>query len=310
MKISFNRLNLLIVITLIIGTLSMTGCASTRETATLTSLIGNNTFDTYVVSKIPNDEISIRTNVSNNSYISASPAGLIVGIFSKLIEKGVNKANASNAEKRVTPLLESTADIEFSRLFWEQLEPALEQSDWLKVRQLDKRILGLTAEETDNIASPYMVLNTSFQLSECAQVLIVKTNASLYIHNNENNEENPEYSNSYTYFSSIVGKNDEKDQEAIELWKANNAEVYKAALNEGIQQNIAMIQRDLLNKSTFLDRGTGNTMQVKFKDPLYDTKRKIKGRTITRSDNRLIVQEESGSLISLGNDLIINEKQL
>ena len=65
--------------------------------------------------------------------VMASTYGAGFGLIGALVDSGVNKGRASDAERRIVPLRDQTQDLEFRARFWEQLGPAIQELEWPKV---------------------------------------------------------------------------------------------------------------------------------------------------------------------------------
>ncbi len=255
--------------------------------------LANHTYNIKALSTIPKEEISI--HIDEKQYTSAGG-----GLLWVLIDKGINKARGSAAEKRVAPLLEATADVDFRTQYWDELEKALFDSPWLKIKHLDKRSLGYTQEKIAEMKPPFLILNTFYELSPNSQVLNVQTKANLYL----KDLNKPDYFGFHTYYSAKVGKNDEKDENAIELWTANNASAYREALTEGIDQNMYMLRLDLLDNPSNPKNEKGNEIKLRIRSPISGSMQTLKGKELSRKDNRVIMREEGGNLFSIDTGLV------
>ncbi|GFO68782.1 hypothetical protein GMLC_23610 [Geomonas limicola] len=275
---------------LFIITLLMTGCSSAPIHKHLDTTLTNKTYDTVVLSKIPKEEISVP--VQEKRYTSTGGAD---GLLWLLIDKGINKARASSVEETIAPLLKATADVDFRTQYWSQLEPLLSGSPWLKVTRLDKRTLGYKKEEAEKIKAPFLILTTFYQLSSDFQTLLVQTKAQLYLQNTSK----PDYFGFMSYYSGKIGKNNEEDSKAVELWVANNAAAYRKALAEGIDQNMKMLRLDLLDRPANPQDEQGEEFKLTLRSPVSDSSQTLQGKVLDRKGSRLIFRDVGGNLFSI-----------
>ncbi len=283
-----SNLNSKWLVMLLLLTLLTGGCA-VKVHKSLESELLNHSYQAKLLSKIPKEEISI--HIMEKQYTSGGG-----GLLWVLIDKGINKARGKAAEGRITPLLEATADVDFRTQYWDELEKTLADSPWLKITQLDKRSLGYTQEEIAEMKPPFLILNTFYELSPNSQVFLVQTKASLYL----NDLNKPDYFGFHTYYSDKVGKNDEKDEKAIELWAANSASAYREALNEGIEQNMYMLRLDLLDNPANPKNETGEEAKMRIRSPISGSMQTLQGKVLNRNKNRIIMREKGGNLFSIG----------
>lgn len=274
---------ILLLLTLLAG-----GCA-VKVHKPLEPELSNRGYEATVLSKVPKEEISI--HMEEKQYTSSGG-----GLLWALIDKAINKARGKAAEERIAPLLEAAADVDFRTQYWDGLEKVLSDSSWLKIKRLDKRSLGYTQKEIAEMKPPFLLLSTVYELSPNSQVLLVQTKASLYL----NDLNKPDYFGFYTYYSDKVGKKDEKNEEAIELWSANNASAYRESLTEGIEQNMHMLNLDLMDKPANPANEKGEEIKMRIRSPISGSMQTLKGKVINRDKGRVVMREKGGNLFSIG----------
>lgn len=277
------------------------GCAAVHKP--LKADLTNQTSNITAFSIIPKNEISI--NIKAKQYTSGGG-----GLLWIIVDAAINKERDRRAQNRITPLLEATANVDFQTQYWNELEKALAGSHWLKIKHLDKRTVGYTKKDekaaimhpslTSKEANmpetpPFLVLQTFYALSSDSQILFVQTAAYLYL----NNPKEPDYFGFHTYYSDKVGKDDEDDEKAIALWSANNAELYRKALAEGIEQNISMLQLDLLGNPANPETERGEKIRINIYNIYADFSDTVKGHTLSRTKNRILMREKDGNLLSI-----------
>ena len=290
--LSIPRLDFSWVLIFILFVFLTAGCGTVHKS--LDSGLANFSNNVTVLSKIPREEISIR--IEEKRYTTTGAGDGLIWLW---IDKGINKARGKAAEERIAPLLEATADIDFRTQYWDELEKALSQSSWIKVAHLDKRGLGYTEEEAAKIELPFLALSTSYELSPNSQVLVVQTKANLYLKDHKK----PDYFGFHSYYSPKIGKNNEKGKNAIALWAANNASVYREALSEGINQNMKMLQIDLFDRPANPMNEIGEKIKIRFRSPISGSMQTLRGIVLKRDGNRIIMREKGGNLFSIAKSL-------
>ena len=217
------------------------------------------------------------------------------GLLWGLIDKGINKARASSAEKTIAPLLKATADVDFRTQYWNQLEPLLSRSPWLRITRFDKRSFGYNKEEIDAIKTPILILATFYQLSPNFQTLVVQTKAHLCLLETSK----PDYFGFMSYYSEKVGKNNEEDEKAVELWMADNAVAYRKALAEGIEQNMKMLRLDLIDGPANPLNEKGEDLQLTLLSPVSGLSQTLQGKVLDRKGSRILMRDRGGNLFSV-----------
>ena len=274
--------------TFVLVVLLTAGCAGAPVHRHLDESLTNKAWDLTVLSKIPKEEISV--DVQEKQYTSHGG-----GLIWILLDKGINKARASSAEKTISPLLRVTADVDFRTQYWNQLEPLLYGSPWMKITRFDKRSLGYNEEEIGKIKAPILILTTFYQLSPNFQALAVQTKAYLYLLNTSK----PDYFGFISYYSKKVGRNNEKNQEAVELWMADNAAAYRTAIAEGIEQNMKMLRLDLIDGPGNPSNENGEELKLTIFSPVTGSSQTLQGTVLDRNGSRIIMREIGGNLFSV-----------
>lgn len=264
------------------------GCSVAPVHRPLDPSLTNNTYDIVVLSKIPEEEIHV--HVQEKQYTSQGG-----GLLWVLIDKGINKARASSAEKTIAPLLETTADVDFRTQYWNQLEPLLYKSPWMKITHFDKRSLGYNEEEINNIKVPILILTTYYQLSPNFQALVVQTKAQLYL----TDINRPDYFGFMSYYSDKIGENNEKDEKAVKLWAADNAAAYRKIIAESIEQNMTMLRLDLIDGPANPQNEQGEELKLKIMSPITGSSEIIQGKVLDRKGNRIVIRDKGGNLFSI-----------
>jgi hypothetical protein len=147
----------------------------------------------------------------------------------------------------------------------------------------------------DNIKDPLLILTTFYQLSPNFQTLVVQTKASFYfIKTNK-----PDYFGFMSYYSDKIGKNNEEDEKAVELWAAENAAAYRKTLANGIEQNMKMLRLDLIDGPANPQNEQGEELELNITSPITGSSETIQGKVLYRKDSRIIIRDKGGNLFSV-----------
>jgi len=269
--------------------LLLTGCAMMTHKS-LDPVLVNHTYQIDVLSIIRNDEITIQFD--EKQYLSTGRRGLFWALID---EDRLNQMRSKAVHFQIAPLLKVKTNIDFRTQYWNELQKNLAKSPWLEIKSLNKSTVEYKPAEL--IQPPFLVLNTLYEFSPNAQVLIVQTKARLYL----NEASKPDYFGFNTYYSDPVGN--EIDEKAIELWAANNAFIYRKALAEGIEQNMRMLQFDLLDKRANLKKG--EEIRLEIRTPISGWTLKVKGHILKQDKNRVLIREKKGgNLFSIATSLV------
>ena len=155
--------------------------------------------------------------------------------------------------------------------------------------------MGYKKEESDIINVPILILTTFYQLSPNFQTLLVQTKAQLYLLDTTT----PDYFGFMSYYSGKVGKNNEEDEKAVELWVADNAAAYRKTLAEGIEQNMKMLRLDLIDAPANLQNEKGEELKLTFLSPVSDSSETLQGKVLDRNGSRIILRDVGGNLFSV-----------
>lgn len=282
--------------------ITITGCSTAVVHKSLKDDLKSSPYQIKVLSKIPANEIFIPVKEYQPVFAGGSDlVSLLFTLGEKAVSQGINEAKKSVARKRILPLREASADMDFREQYWNTLKETLDGSSWLKVKQLDRRTLGYTKEEFADVTAPFLILTTFYQLSGDSQVLVIQTKANLYLHDLDLNS--PDYFGFYTYFSGKVGKSDEKDDDAIKLWAQDGAKIYRTAVAEGIEQNMSMFKMDLLDRETNLANVSDEEINMRILSPISGEIQTFHGHLISRKESRILLREKGGNLFSIATDL-------
>ena len=174
--------------------------------------------------------------------VMASSYGAGLGLIGALVDSGVNKGRATDAERRAAPLREQTQDLDFRAKFWEQLGPGIQDLEWPKVEDVETAKVWKLLADADVKDSHLIQLHTSHSLSPNGAVLRISTSFSFHMKGSAKTAA----IGSVTYYSRDIGKVVEgkykEDEEAVALWTADNCAAYRAAVEEGIAENVKMLR--------------------------------------------------------------------
>jgi hypothetical protein len=238
--------------------------------------------------------------------VVASTYGSGFGLIGALVDAGVTKGRASDAEIRVAPLRGQTEDLEFREDFWDQLGPAIQAVEWPRIADLKTAKAWTPLTAADVKEGHLLDLNTYFSLSPNSAVLWIRTNFSLHMRGNTV----PAVMGSVTYWSRDIGKVAEgkykEDEEAVALWTADDCAAYREAVDEGIAETVKMLQIALPYAGGKDVSKPGSVAEFKYDIThargdfgLKSWRATLRGAVLERTDDRLMLQVQRGSIYSI-----------
>lgn len=238
--------------------------------------------------------------------VMASTYGAGFGLIGALVDSGVNKGRASDAERRIVPLRDQTQDLEFQAKFWEQLGPAIQALEWPKVVNVETAKAWTQLAPADVKDTHLLHLYTSHTLSPNSAVLRIVTSFSLYMKGSTK----PAAVGSVTYWSRDIGKGVEgkykEDEEAVALWTLDNGAAYRAAVEEGISETLKMLRIALPYTG-----GKDIPRPVQVAEFKYDLthgrgdfglkswRTTLRGTVLERTSDRVMIQVQPGPIYSI-----------
>jgi hypothetical protein len=228
------------------------------------------------------------------------------GLIGALIDSGVTKGRASDAELRVAPLRDQTEDLDFREEFWNQLEPAIQAVEWPRITDMQTAEAWAPLAAADLKEANFVDLHTSFSLSPNSAVLRIHTNFSLYMKGSTT----PAAVGSVSYSSRDVGKVTEgkykEDEEAVALCTADDCAAYRAAVDEGIAETVKMLRIALPYAGGRDVSKRGSAAEFKYDLThargdfgLKSWRATLRGAVLERTDDRLMLQVQPGPIYSI-----------
>jgi len=236
---------------------------------------------------IQNEEISVHVVVYT---------GLFEG---GLIGKAITANRGKDAEERITPLLEQTADVDFRRLYWDALQETMRGVGWIQSIKFEPTTVPVNVTK-DEIQDQYVLnLTTSYELTPDCLALMVVTHAALFYPG----QEKAVYHGWLSYFSEPTG--DLTEEEAIQAWAADGAARYRSLLREGVVENMRMLRADLLDRGEDAGWQPGEKKTLYFQRPVQKAMRDLyktgsfKGEVLADDGTRLLFRFSNGNIWSL-----------
>lgn len=238
--------------------------------------------------------------------VMASTYGSGFGLIGALIDSGVTKGRASDADLRVAPLRDQTEDLDFREEFWNQLDPAIQAVEWPRITDMQTAEAWAPLAAADLKEANFVDLHTSFSLSPNSAVLRIHTNFSLYMKGSTT----PAAVGSVSYSSRDVGKVTEgkykEDEEAVALWTADDCAAYRAAVDEGIAETVKMLRIALPYAGGRDVSKPGSAAEFKYDLThargdfgLKSWRATLRGAVLERTDDRLMLQVQPGPIYSI-----------
>lgn len=187
---------------------------------------------------VPQEEIN--AEVQQSGIAAAGGGGLLLA----LIDVAVEASRADTANRTIEPIRKQLADVDFRKELSAKVRTALEDIKWLKVTRVAASNKVVSAEDRARMVAAmaedsFLEVNSDYQLSADFRHLMVRTTANLW----QRGQEAPQYLGHYAYWSAPISADKDK---AAEQWAANNGAMLRAALREGINETVRMMQLDMV----------------------------------------------------------------
>jgi hypothetical protein len=252
------------------------------------------------------DEAEDELNGGGGSGIKGSTIVISAGIgLGAMIDMAVESSRSSRAQKWLTPLLEQTPDVDYRKDFWEALLPTLRALPWLNVDQTDlsaqlprKWKVGNTNLSKPKGAIPaewldenVLLASSDYSFTPDGRHLVVASWVQFWTEP----KSKPSYFAHYIFVSEGVDAG--TGEEALGKWAANGGELYRAALDAGIQETMSMIRLDLPDAEGRTEHVSGQPATIKA--PNAKGKRStFQGRLLDRREDRVILRSSRGEILS------------
>lgn len=191
------------------------------------------------------------------TLIVASQAGAAFGLVGAIVDVSVNQHRANAAEKSITPLRTALIDYHFDQQALAATQLTVEKLDWLAIRKTafsKDNSKENTNSILDKSASPEVLFVLyNYELTADFSMMQVDARFSIYpkvapkgqSNDSRIKSENAAYSENFTYLVPLAGAGVDV-AENCRLWSANNAEIARRALAQGINGVNALAARSLV----------------------------------------------------------------
>ena len=247
--------------------------------------------DVHVQSVVVQDEIVLLAEEVSSA--GQAPAG-------GLIIAGINANRERKAEKAVTPLRESVKDLDFRAEFWTRLEPALADSRWPPVSEVEKLTKRIGVTEATTKSRGLLEIETFFSLSANASYLTVFSKYRFL----PRGSTKASGVGAITYESPRLGE--QELEQSLAVWSNDGATLYRKEIMQGIELSVKMITRSLLNMGRMAGTPAGPKMHLKSREEISAMQRPYGmtanghlGWVIEKDDERVCFQSEPGLFYSL-----------
>jgi len=268
--------------------LLLVGCQTTPRHVALDEKKASTIKLVRVVSMIPQDEIIAH---SKPSYVTVALGG---GLLGAAIDSSITESRMREIYEVLEPAYDSFDDVDLRQIFWPQLREFLNQRARLHVSDIKTTPWLVTVPEREIAMAnmkedAYLEVYTSYFFDPDLRTFNILTGTYMA----SKNKEEPEYRNSIAYQSPIVGNG---MQHSMDLWRANNGELFRKAIAEGVKETVRQIELDLGREAV-----TPSTQSMTL---TYNTGTDLIGRSgtvMSSNDKRVILREKDGTLVSLEN---------
>lgn len=263
-----------IVLTAVISS-SLFGCAGLSPTQPLDKNLARVAAPVDVFIGIQQPELYAAFEVSMVGTSAAATCGAIPGIGILLagvcggtmgaIDAAVNSSRAKKADEQIRPLKDTIIDVQFDQLMIDATKLALNAVPDLPLKsvsvtkQVDEK--SYEALYKASAANSVMFINLDYQLNKDFSALIISTRETMFPLSaaakksagqpeNSSNDGKPLALEKSIYRSQIfyeyaLPAKAATIEENVELWKANNASLLRAGLNNGTAQISKLLAEDL-----------------------------------------------------------------
>jgi len=267
----------------------LAGCQTTPRHVALDTKKASSIKLVRVLSMIPQDEIIAR---SKPSYVTVALGG---GLLGAAIDSSITESRMREIYTVLEPAYDSFDDVDLREIFWPQLHEFLNHRARLNAGDIKTTSWLITAPERDTLIDnmkedAYLELYTNYFFDPDLRTFNIITGTYMAT----KNQEKPTYKNTITYQSPIIGNG---MQHSMDLWTANNGELFRKAMAEGIKETIRQLEIDLGRETV--------TASKKSMTLSYNTGTDVIGRTgvvMLSNDKRVILREKDGTLVSLVNN--------
>lgn len=177
----------------------VSGCTATPAKQPLNEPITNKSINVY--SLISQDEIEALYPISDNSAVSAQ-FGLIGALVGGAIDSSINQSNAEKANESLVEIRNQLLDLDFDRLFEEEIRKKLDDQVNIGSITTIKSIDELT--DTLKIGESYLLLSTNYKLDIDFRTPLIETVVTLSEHGKTKKSSKTLYKNSFTYFGTSL----------------------------------------------------------------------------------------------------------
>jgi hypothetical protein len=166
------------------------------------------------------------------------------GALAALIDVAVDSHRSKKAEQEIAPLRQVISDYDFRKEFWSQLQVELKSSKKFNISELVTSTKPLSDDEQTLLAKninedALFTIITDYSLSADYRSLNINSSVSLWLKGTKEK----------IYLEKLVYNSPDIDSDpgepAITKWKANNGELYRTTLHQGIEEIIKMLHGKL-----------------------------------------------------------------
>ena len=282
----------------LVAFLSLLGSGCAGIPSRLEPAVASRVESAKVQSWVAQDQLAIK--------VMASTYGSGLGLIGAIVDSGVTKGRASDAERRVAPLRKEVPDVDVRARLWEKLVPAVKSVEWPRVVEVETVSAPAVVKPEHVRGSAFVSLATSYDLSPNASVFEMHSHYTLYVAGSTA----PAAIGSVSYWSRLIGKGPDgkakEDEEAIALWSAEGGASYRAAVDEGIAEIIRMLGIALPYVGGKEAGGPAEAAEIKVDVThgrgdfgLKTSRTTYRGTVLERGPERLVFRASPGWILSI-----------
>ncbi len=246
---------------------------------------------TLVQSQI--DEPQITVEWVRSSYGSG------LGWGGRFVDLGVNRGREEGAMELARPLQAETVDFDFRQPYWNALERVLKRTPWLKANGMERNGPAAKITEDAVLMHGLLRLGTAHKLSPDCSVFLIYNFLEYY---EQGDPGGPSAEVAAVYRSEPVAP--VVDEQAVQLWAANHATAFRAAVHEGIEESAKMIKLALLCMGGASCPAAPHHVEFELNQGRGDYgipvgRLESEGTIVEHTPYRVIIRDEGGSFVSL-----------
>jgi hypothetical protein len=250
-----------------------------------------------VLSAVTSDSLGVYLGTAGSPLYFPRPAPWWLPVAAAGVNTLLEVPVRREAERRVRPLLDVAARLNFRQLCFAALDSIVDAASWPERRTCELTDDAAPTRPTrqkmlaDVGAEALLIVESAYYLTPAEQFLLIRTKADLLV----GDDWSPAYHEDFLYVSNPILA--EVDSEVAE-WVRQDGKTLRAEIAQGLKDTSSMISDDFFGR-----RGAPAVLDGKERfeslDPGSGARTYISGTLVSKRNGRVIVQSNDGQLYSL-----------